>query len=132
MINLRKCQFLQPRVVMVGLEVHRGSYRLAQKSLKRWIGAALPRNLKELQSVLGRLLWASSFIPDYKRKVRPIEALLSPSGPGQWTPECTLALNGLLRDVEKRLALVIAKPSKPVEVHVSLGPESGMAVLSQR
>ncbi len=45
MINLRKCQFLQPRVVMVGLDVHRGSYRLAQKSLKRWMGATLPRSL---------------------------------------------------------------------------------------
>jgi hypothetical protein len=132
MINLRKCQFLQPRVVMVGLEVHRGSYRLAQKSLKRWIGAALPRSLQELQSVLGRLLWASPFIPNYKQKVRPIEALLSPNGPGEWTSECTAALNALLRDVERRLAMAIAKPMEPVQVHVSMGPESGMVALSQQ
>lgn len=85
MVNLRKCQFLQPRVVMVGMEVHRGSYRLAKKSLKNWLGAELPGNLQELQQVLGRLLWASPFIADFKRKVRPIEALLSPRSEGQWT-----------------------------------------------
>lgn len=45
MINLRKCQFLQPRVVIVGVEIHRGSYRLAKKSLKRWVGAELPGTL---------------------------------------------------------------------------------------
>jgi len=29
MLNLRKCQFLRPRVTIVGVEVCRGSYRLA-------------------------------------------------------------------------------------------------------
>ena len=75
MINLRKCIFMQPRVTMVGLEVSRGSYRLAKKSLKRWLGAEIPKNLQELQCVLGRLLWASPFVPGYKGLVKPIEAL---------------------------------------------------------
>jgi hypothetical protein len=48
MVNLRKCQFLQPRVVMVGMEIHRGNYRLAKKSLKRWVGTELPGSLQEL------------------------------------------------------------------------------------
>ena len=89
MINLRKCQFLQPRVVMVGMEICRGSYRLAKKSLKRWVGAELPGTLQELQQVMGRLLWAAPFIPDFKRKVRPLEALMSPKAGGVWTQECT-------------------------------------------
>ena len=82
--------------------------------------------------MLGRLLWASPFIPDYKKKVAPIEALLSPSGPGAWTAECSAALNLLLRDVEPRLTLTIARPRDRVELHVSLGPTSGMVVLFQR
>ncbi len=82
--------------------------------------------------MLGRLLWASPFIPNYKQKVAPIEALLSPSGPGEWTEECTAALNLLLRDVERRLTLTVARPKDPVELHVSLGPTSGMVALFQR
>jgi hypothetical protein len=49
MVNLRKCQFLRPRVVMVGMEIDRGSYRLAKKSLKNWLGTELPGSLQELQ-----------------------------------------------------------------------------------
>lgn len=48
MLNLRKCQFLQPKVVMVGMEIHRGEYRLAKKSLKNWVGTTLPKSLKEI------------------------------------------------------------------------------------
>ncbi len=49
MINLRKCQFLQPRVTIVGVEVCRGAYRLAKKSLKNWVGTELPTTLHGLQ-----------------------------------------------------------------------------------
>ena len=45
MINLRKCQFLQPMCTLVGLEICRGTYRLAKKSLKKWVGTALPGTL---------------------------------------------------------------------------------------
>ena len=114
----------------MGLEIHRGSYRLAKKNLKQWMGTHLPGSLQELQQVLGRLLWASPFIPDFKAKVRPIEALLSPSSEGVWTERCTEALNGLLRDIERRLTLAIAEPETPLDVFVSLGPEAGMAVLT--
>lgn len=100
MINLRKCQFLQPRCFLVGMEICRGSYRLAKKSLKRWVGAELPGTLQELQQVLGRLLWAAPFVPGFKERVRPLEALLSPKSAGEWTQECTAALNDILRVVE--------------------------------
>jgi hypothetical protein len=81
------------------MEVCRGAYRLAKKSLRRWIGTELPGSLQELQQVLGRLLWAAPFIPDFKDKVKPLEALLSPKGEGVWTQECTEALNEMLRAV---------------------------------
>jgi hypothetical protein len=117
---------------MVGMEIHRGSYRLAKKSLRGWLGTELPRSLQELQQVLGRLLWASPFIPDFKAKVRPIEALLSPKGVGEWTQECTEALNTLLRDVERRLTLAVANPYAPIQAYASLGAEAGMVVLTQQ
>ncbi len=82
MINLRKCQFLQPRCTLVGMEICGGTYWLAGKSLKRWMGTGLPTMLQELQQVLGRLLWAAPFIPDFKARIEPIEALLSPKSSG--------------------------------------------------
>lgn len=131
MLNLRKCAFLQPRVTMVGMEICAGSYRLAQKSLKRWVGATLPRSLVDLQTVLGRLLWASPFVPNYKELVKPMEALLSPKSGGDWTGACTEALNRVLRVIEQRLTLAIANPDEPIHVFVDVGAGVGMGMLAQ-
>jgi hypothetical protein len=115
----------------VGVEVCRGQYRLAKKSLKNWVGTELPTTLHELQQTLGRLLWASPFVPNFKTLVEPIEKLLSPKGPGVWTEECTLALNKILRCIEQRLTLATADPYAPMDVYVSVGDESGLAMLTQ-
>lgn len=116
---------------MVGVEICQGTYRLAKKSLKRWVGAELPGTLQELQRVLGRLLWASPFVPNFKEKVRPIEVLLSPKSSGEWTEECTEALNDILRVVEKRLTLAVADPHSPMELYVSVGAATGLVVITQ-
>ena len=64
--------------------------------------------------------------------MEPIEKLLSPKGPGVWTEECTLALNKVLRCIEQRLTLATADPYAPMDVYVSVGDESGLAMLTQR
>ena len=63
--------------------------------------------------------------------MEPIENLLSPKGPGVWTEECTLALNKVLRCIEQRLTLATADPYAPMDVYVSVGDESGLAMLTQ-
>ena len=64
-------------------------YRLACKFLKKWMTMAPPSSLKELQQLLGKLLWCSGFVPEYKKLIAPVEALLSPKSDGKWTEECT-------------------------------------------
>ena len=48
MINLHKCSFLVPRAKILGLDVTQDSYRLHEKSLKSWLQARIPTNLREL------------------------------------------------------------------------------------
>ena len=76
-------------------------------------------------------MWAAPFIPDFKRKVRLLEALMSPKSGGVWTQECTQALNEVLRVIKQRLTLAIADPLAPIQMYVATGPETGMAVMSQ-
>lgn len=70
-------------------------------------------------------------MPDFKEKIRPIEALLSPKGPGEWTAECTAALNDILRVVEQRITLAMADPYGPMDVFVSVGTDTGLAIITQ-
>ena len=53
--------------------------------------------LAELQSIVGKLVWASGFIPNLKEEIRPIEALLSRKDTAaMWNANCTAALNRLV------------------------------------
>lgn len=53
----------------------------------------LPTSVVELQRLMGRLNFASNFIPNYRRLVRPLIKLMSKSSNGTWTIEHTNALN---------------------------------------
>lgn len=97
MLGLKKCQFLVPQVVVLGYQLIQGGYKLVTKFLRSWTEQHPPRNLKGLQKILGKLLWASPFIPEFKRLVAPLEELLSSSSAGEWTPECTDAVNSMSR-----------------------------------
>jgi hypothetical protein len=62
--------------------------------------------------------------------VEPIEQLLSPKGPGVWDEQCTTALNKILRCIEERLTLATADPYAPMDVYVSVGKDTGLAMLT--
>lgn len=80
---------------MLGYQLLPGGYRLATKFLRSWTEPKPPTNLKSLQKILGKLLWASPFIPEYKKLVAPLEELLSAGSTGEWTAECTAAVNAM-------------------------------------
>ena len=65
-INLRKCKFCQPAAVVLGLELLRWGYRLSSTFLHSWATVKIPTSLRELQAVLGKFMYASSFIPNCK------------------------------------------------------------------
>ena len=66
MINLCKCKFCQPAAVVLGLELLRWGYHLSRKFLCSWATVKIPTSLRELQAVLGKFMYASSLIPNYK------------------------------------------------------------------
>ena len=131
MINLRKCKFLAVQVELLGLQICEGSYRLGDKSLKKWLKLKLPSNLKELQQLLGRMLWASPFVPNYKAIAKPIEALLACKGEARWTQQCTDALNEVARVVFQRFSLAIPDSKLACDLHVSLGESTGAVIIVQ-
>ena len=73
-----------------------------------------------MQALVGKLNFAAPFIPNYKKLVRPIEALLSRKGTAKWTSKCTDALNQLVAHIFQRLALRIADVSLPFTVYIGV------------
>lgn len=130
-INLCKCAFLVARAVVLGMSISAAECALGDKSLKRWVGQRLPRNLAELQSVMGKLVWASAFIPGFKEAVRLIEALLVRSA-RTWDESCIAALNRLVALLFQRLKLGLMAPELPTELHAGYTAHALQAILLQR
>jgi len=64
-----------------------------------------PQNLKKLRKVLGVLGYQQPFIPNFAALTRPLTALLKDTK-FVWTPDCTCALNMLIKVVTSHPVLV--------------------------
>ena len=78
---------------MLGMTLWNNSIVLGVKAMKKFLGSEIPTTLRELQGLMGRLNFASSFIPDYRRIVQPILNLMNKRSDGIWTEEHTNTLN---------------------------------------
>ena len=75
-IGIWKCNFLTTSLVVVGHTISRGEQQLASKTIKKLFASRLPRTMAELQGLLGSLNFCGHFIPDYRRRIKPLLALL--------------------------------------------------------
>ena len=73
---------------VLGVDLGWHTCTLADKNSNKRLKLSLICTIRELQSVLRILLWASSFVPDYKDSVRPIEALIA-QGEHAWMQKYT-------------------------------------------
>ena len=80
--------------------------------------------------MLGKLLWAAPFIPNYKRIVAPIEGLLACRGTVHWTRECTAALNELASIIFLRLSVSMPQVDKPFKLYPDFDHQVNMAALT--
>ena len=95
-LGANKCNYLRKRLPLLGVELFGNRVQIGSKALGKLMGSRLPETLKELQALLGRMNFAQTFILDYKRIIRPLVALLSSKSNGEWSVECTQAVNQVL------------------------------------
>ena len=106
-IGIWKCTFLTRALVVVGATICGGEYQLAAKSIRKLFASMLPHTTAQLQGLLGSLNFCGHFVPDYRRKIKPLLKLLHKDSDGTWLAEHTQLLNELAEAVQKRLKLGI-------------------------
>ena len=94
------------------------------------VGLQVPTTWKELQSLLGKLLWSSPFLPNYKRLIAPIEALLGAKGEVRWTHECTTLLNAIITMIFLHLCVSTPDDKLPYRLYPDFDSKFSMAVLT--
>jgi hypothetical protein len=75
-MNLNKCAFGVSAGGFLGFLVHEGRIEVGKKSMKAIDEVVPPTNLKELQSLLGKINFVRRFISNLSQKVLPFSPLL--------------------------------------------------------
>ena len=131
MVNLRKCHFLVARAVVLGMGISHASCSLGDKYLKCWLQVCLPCMLAELQGIVGKLVWASGFIPNLKEEIRPIEALFSRKDTeAMWNADCTAALNRFVALIFHHMRLGLIDYAQPVDLYTGCTSHTVCTVLT--
>jgi len=73
--KIEKCQFFPSKVEYLGFLIKNGAY--TPLNINKLSGISCPKNLKELQKVLGLLNWFSDFILNYANIIKPLSDNLS-------------------------------------------------------
>jgi hypothetical protein len=75
-MNPNKCAFGVSDGEFLGFLVHEGGIEVGKKSMKAIDEVVPPTNLKELQSLLGKINFVRRFISNFSQKVLPFSPLL--------------------------------------------------------
>ena len=103
MVNLRKCLFGITNAPVLGLDLRKAGYALGMNYMGHLHKVGIPTDVKGLQSLLGKFIYASAHVAHYKQRVHAIKKPLMRKGEVRWTVECTQALNDMLRCVWNRV-----------------------------
>ena len=91
-IRLEKCSFFQRQISVLGRVISKQGISPNAKSVQAVHDIQPPQNLKQLQSTIGLLIWASHFILNFSFHMHPIFNLLDKNAKIIWTEEQEKAL----------------------------------------
>ncbi|XP_057811780.1 uncharacterized protein LOC131026016 [Salvia miltiorrhiza] len=129
MLNPAKCtfgvqsgKFLGYRVTPEGIEVN-------NDKVKAILNMTSPRNVKEIQTLNGRITALSRFISRSAERSLPFFKVLRKGSRFEWSSECQRAFEDLKAYLTKLPVLTKPSPGEPLYLYISVGVESLSSVL---
>lgn len=114
--NSKKLQFKVPRVKFVGFIFSEEGVEPDPEYLSAIDKLEEPRNIKELQRILGTANFLAKFIPKMSEITAPMRELLKKNNEFQWTKTCSNALNALKNKIKQAPLLKLFDPNLPIEI----------------
>ena len=93
-LKLPKCEFLKPEVVQLSLKISAVGLQPVEEKINAVKKAPTPRNVSELRSFLGMVLYYHSFLPGLATMLAPLHKLLQKGMQWEWTHDCQKAFEG--------------------------------------
>ena len=119
-LNLDKCQFLQPKLEFFGLNFSADGIRPDPKKVSALATAAMPTTVSEVRSLLGMANYSSQFIPNFATITEPLRQLTHKGN--IWTREQDHAYNTLRKVLINSPVMSYFDVNKATEVTVDASP----------
>jgi hypothetical protein len=133
-MNPNKCAFGVSAEEFLGFLVHEGGIEVGKKSMKAIDEVVPPTNLKELQSLLGKINFLRRFISNLSQKVFPFSPLLRVKKDQKfvWGDEQHKAFNEIKEYMKERPVLVPPQLNKPFKLYVAADTQTiGSALIQE-
>jgi hypothetical protein len=133
-MNPNKCAFEVSAGEFLGFLVHEGGIEVGEKSMKAIDEVVPPTNLKELQSLLGKINFVRRFISNSSQKVLPFSPLLRIKKDQKfvWGDEQQKAFNEIKEYMKEPPVLIPPQLNKPFKLYVAAGTRTiGSALIQE-
>jgi hypothetical protein len=133
-MNPNKCAFGVSAGEFLGFLVHEGGIEVGKKSMKAIDEVVPPTNLKELQSLLGKINFVRRFISNLSQKVLPFSPLLKIKKDQKfvWGDEQQKAFDEIKRYMKEPPVLVPPQLNKPFMLYVAADTQTiGSALIQE-
>jgi hypothetical protein len=133
-MNPKKCAFGVLAGEFLRFLVHEGGIEVGKKSMKAIDGVVPPTNLKELQSLLGKINFVRRFISNLSQKVLPFSPLLRMKKDQKfvWGDEQQKAFIEIKEYMKEPLVLVPPQLNKPFKLYVAADTQTiGSALIQE-
>jgi len=111
-----KCQGPAQEVKFLGVWWIKGAFSIAPDTLEKIEQGQDPSNVKELQQVLGTLVYCRKHVPGFSIIARPLYNLLRKKKSWEWTNQHSNALETLVKELRLFQQLGPVHPSDPIRM----------------
>jgi hypothetical protein len=132
-MNPNKCAFGVSTGEFLGFLVHEGGIEVRKESMKSIDEVVPPTNLKELQSLLGKINFVRRFISNLSQKVLPFSPLLKLKKDQKftWGDEQQKAFDEIKQYMKEPPVLVPPQLDKPFKLYVAADTQTIESALIQ-
>jgi hypothetical protein len=133
-MNLNKCAFGVSAEEFLGFVVHEGGIEVGKKSIKAINEVVPPTNLKEMQTLLGKINFVRRFISNLSQKVFPFSPLLRLKMDKKfvWGDEQQKAFDDIKEHMKEPPVLVPPRLNKPFKLYVAADTQTiGSALIQE-
>ncbi|XP_060186424.1 uncharacterized protein LOC132615840 [Lycium barbarum] len=130
-MNPLKCAFGVTSGKFLGFIVRHRGIEIDQSKVDAILKMPEPRNIHELKSLQGKLVYIRRFISNLAGRCKPFSRLMKKSAPFKWDEACTNAFENIKSYLMKPPVLVAPVPGKPLILYISAQERSVGALLAQ-